>query len=62
MVQGAIPRLRSALAEAWTKREAKYIKRPCEEMVRALLRKRVADWLASLDHDRVIATTYGITP
>jgi hypothetical protein len=50
---GLSARLRAALADA--------AERPCTETARELLRKRAADRLASLEHDREIAERYGLT-
>jgi hypothetical protein len=58
---GASARLRSALADAAEdEAEARFIENPCAETARELLRKRAADRLASLDHDREIASRYDI--
>ena len=54
-------RLRAALADAAEDdAEARFIDNPCEVTARLLLRKRAADRLASLDHDREIASRYEI--
>lgn len=58
----ASPRLRAALADAAEDdAEARYHENPCEETARALLRRRAADRLASLEHDRHIAELHGLT-
>lgn len=58
---GASARLRAALADAAEDdAEARFIDNPCVETARQLLRKRAADRLASLDHDREIAIRYEI--
>lgn len=58
----ASPRLRAALADAAEDdAEARYHENPCEETARALLRRRAADRLASLEHDRHIAEKHGLT-
>jgi hypothetical protein len=57
----ASARLRAALADAAEDdAEARFIDNPCVETARQLLRKRAADRLASLDHDREIASKYEI--
>lgn len=58
----ASPRLRAALADAAEDdAEARYLENPCQETARALLRRRAADRLASLEHDRHIAAKHGLT-
>jgi hypothetical protein len=55
------PRLRAALADAEEDlAEAAYLEEPCTETARALLRRRAADRLTSLEHDREIAARHGI--
>ena len=55
------PRLRAAVADANEDlAEASYMECPCAEHARQLLRKRAADRLASLEHDREIASRHGI--
>jgi hypothetical protein len=59
---GLSARLRAALADAAEdSAEAQFVERPCTETARELLRKRAADRLASLEHDREIAERYGLT-
>jgi hypothetical protein len=59
---GSAARLRAALADAAEDdAEARFDASPCEETARALLRKRAADRLASLDYDREIAGRFGLT-
>jgi hypothetical protein len=55
------PRLRAALADAEEDlAEAAYLEKPCAETARSLLRRRAADRLASLEHDREIAARHGL--
>jgi hypothetical protein len=59
---GSVARLRAALADAAEDdAEARFDANPCEETARALLRKRAADRLASLDYDREIAARHGLS-
>jgi hypothetical protein len=54
-------RLRAAIADAAEDdAEARFMGTPCAETARILLRRRAADRLASLEHDREVAARFGI--
>jgi hypothetical protein len=54
-------RLRAAIADAAEDdAEARFVEAPCPETARVLLRRRAADRLASLEHDREIAARYDL--
>jgi hypothetical protein len=59
---GESPWLRAALADAAEDdAEARFIENPCEKTARDLIRRRTADHLAALEHDREIAARYNIS-